>query len=1270
MKIVIKLFARKFFLILIQLIISIQIFAYDWPMWRYDAERTASSPEQLPDELYLQWTRHYSPREMVWDDPLNHDLMQYDKVFEPIVIGNTLYIGFNDQDKVVAINTNTGKEIWTYYANGPVRLPMAYYNNRIYFTSDDGHLYCLSARKGKLIWKFRGGPSERKILGNKRLISAWPARGGVVIEDGVVYFAASIWPFMGTFIYAIEAKSGNIIWKNDGTGSQFMQQPHGGAFAFGGVAPQGAMVISKNKLLVPGGRSVPACFDKNSGELLYYHLNRYNKTGGAFVCANNDYIINHFRDRNTHLYKLNDGTKVEAVTLEKYPALGEEQYYFSGNSITARNAKNPKIVEWILPVDASGDLIKAGSTLYAGGKNRITAVRLTTDGKPEILWEITIRGEVGRLVAANGKIFAVTLDGKILAFGGQKVNPVDLFSSTGNIEISNKTKQKAQMILAETGIKEGYSLYFGPGKGDLLAAIALASDLNIIAVEPDNSNILELRKRFDKMGIKANKVAFIQGTPETIDFATYFSSLTIIENLSNFPSDSGTVLLEKIYAVTRPFGGKIWIEGPVDRLAEYSESINKGVYEGLQIEKDHVNRLLLNRAGPPKGSSNWTHQYGSMANTIKSDDELVKLPLGILWFGGNSNMDVLPRHGHGPPEQIMNGKLIIEGMNSISARDVYTGRVIWKTEFTSLGTFGTYYNESYADDPLDPFYNQEHIPGANSRGTNYIVTPDLVYVVQGITLHVLDIETGEIIKSVRRPDKLRWGYLGVSGDHLVAGANFVKYTALLRDKLKNREELWNYLALIDSKDYRTGGKYNYNQCASDYLVVMDRHTIREKWKAKSNNGFIHNAIVSDGKRLYYLDKMPAAITNMLERRGICLEVNYTLAALNIETGDTLWQKTGNVFGSWLGYSSEHHILLQATRPSRDMLAGESGKRMIAYHADDGTVIWDKEIQYYNPPILHGDRIIVESSAYSLLTGDQIQRQDPITHEKIPWKYTRYYGCNYNIGSENLLSFRSGAAGFYNLKTDGGTGNFGGFKSGCTSNLIAANGVLNAPDYTRTCACSYQNQTSLSLIHMPELEYWTHNSFLWSGQPVKQVGINFGAPGDRMAENNTLWLDYPSEGGNSPDIPVKVNFAMLDTSAAKTYASSAFQESTDQTGYFRSNSYGIKTKEYSWVGASGVSGFSEIEITLAKEPMENATYTVKLFFTETINLESGDRLFDIIIQEKPVLSNFDIVKEATGAKRLIVKSFKGIKVKDKLIIQCKSSTPGKPPLLNGIEMIME
>ena len=125
----------KFKIAVIALIISVSpilTFAEDWPTWRYDAGRTASSIEELPDNLYLQWTKHYTKREQVWDDPLNNDLMQFDKVFEPIAVGKTLYMGFNDQDKVIAINSESGKELWSYYADGPVRLPISYSNDKIY----------------------------------------------------------------------------------------------------------------------------------------------------------------------------------------------------------------------------------------------------------------------------------------------------------------------------------------------------------------------------------------------------------------------------------------------------------------------------------------------------------------------------------------------------------------------------------------------------------------------------------------------------------------------------------------------------------------------------------------------------------------------------------------------------------------------------------------------------------------------------------------------------------------------------------------------------------------------------------------------------------------------------------------------------------------------------------------------------------------------------------------------------------------------------------
>ena len=144
-------------------------------MWRYDAGRTARSPEKLPAALHLQWTRCYGPRTPVWEDPLNQDLMPYDRIFEPVVAGGRMFVAFNDSDKVVALDAETGDELWTFYADGPVRMPPVAWHGHVYFASDDGCLWCVEAASGKLRWQFRGGPSPRKVLGNRRLISAWPA---------------------------------------------------------------------------------------------------------------------------------------------------------------------------------------------------------------------------------------------------------------------------------------------------------------------------------------------------------------------------------------------------------------------------------------------------------------------------------------------------------------------------------------------------------------------------------------------------------------------------------------------------------------------------------------------------------------------------------------------------------------------------------------------------------------------------------------------------------------------------------------------------------------------------------------------------------------------------------------------------------------------------------------------------------------------------------------------------------------------------------------
>ncbi len=213
---------------------------------------------------------------------------------------------------------------------------------------------------------------------------------------------------------------------------------------------------------------------------------------------------------------------------------------------------------------------------------------------------------------------------------------------------------------------------------------------------------------------------------------------------------------------------------------------------------------MITRTGSLQGASPWTHNYGNIANTVKSDDQLVKAPLGILWFGGNSNLDVLPRHGHGPGEQVIDGRLIIQGINSISARDVYTGRVLWKREFEKLkdDSWMVYYDETYDEEnPLVTKYNQVHLPGANARGTNFIATKEYVYLIEGNKCNLIDIKTGEIIKVFTSGDdnSRELGYIGVYDDLLIIGNNFAEFEGLENDSIRIKEPKYTDYNLTASR---------------------------------------------------------------------------------------------------------------------------------------------------------------------------------------------------------------------------------------------------------------------------------------------------------------------------------------------------------------------------------------------------------------------------------------------------------------------------------------
>ena len=231
---------------------------------------------------------------------------------------------------------------------------------------------------------------------------------------------------------------------------------------------------------------------------------------------------------------------------------------------------------------------------------------------------------LGRLIAANGMLIAVTLEGDILAFGNKKVKPAKWTSVAKRPKIPVRAEQKAHHLLRESGITEGYAVCFTSGNSDLLTALALNSKLNIIAVEQDARRVKKFRSKLDEMGMRADRVAIIHGTLETIDFAPYFSSLTIIEDIDHSGFVQSQDFIRKAHAITRPFGGKIWLGGQDETMASFAKQVKTNAYDGLVIDQHHRDVLILTRAGAPKGAANWTHQYGSMANTVKSDDDSQK----------------------------------------------------------------------------------------------------------------------------------------------------------------------------------------------------------------------------------------------------------------------------------------------------------------------------------------------------------------------------------------------------------------------------------------------------------------------------------------------------------------------------------------------------------------------------------------------------------------------------------------------------------------------
>jgi len=176
-------------------------------------------------------------------------------------------------------------------------------------------------------------------------------------------------------------------------------------------------------------------------------------------------------------------------------------------------------------------------------------------------------------------------------------------------------------------------------------------------------------------------------------------------------------------------------------------------------------------------------------------------------------------------------------------------------------------------------------------------------------------------------------------------------------------------------------------------------------------------------------------------------------------------------------------------------------------------------------------------------------------------------------------------------------------------------------------------------------------------PVRHLGINFGAPGDRKAEDGTLWLEWPANQGPSPEVDLEMH--------------------PQNPAFFNHDAYWVRSRKHNWIVASGVSGVFDFTLRLAEDYQstdlsKGRPYEVRLYFLEPKDLKPGERLFDVTIQGQPALRRFDIMGEAGGSRIAVVKVFTGIPIKETLKVEFTPTedSPLAEPVICGIQVIAQ
>ena len=1180
------------------------------------------------------WAAPAAPDESRWALPIT-------------AAGDSLFFTSHD-GRIVCLSASTGEVRWQFLTGAAVTQAANFYDGRVYAGSDDGYVYCLNADTGKLIWKYKAAPADRWFISYGRMSSLWPVRTDVMVDSGVAYFAAGVFPHDGVYAHAARADNGAPVWQKGGV-------PYGG----GGVS--GYPILTADMYHCP--------LDQKG----FNRSPMFRRTDGVY-----DWTAADPEKSQVHFGK-GDGRETQDLGVFR------DGVQYMGSWAKKRNPDGKETTLWSANADRWYDpskCILAGDTLFyladdkgiwgaphpKGGEGGAVVARNAVNGQQ--VWTFDFTERPHDIIAANGRLFVSTRSGTIYCFAphgaaksvvAAKPNVIDEplspqpFADSKNIEAS---KLAAQGVANAAGVKAGYAVVLDCEDGALAYQLATTTDLYVVAVFADAEKAQAARERFAKADLHGSRVAVWHGRPgerlpvpsKVADLVTSEAALaggalpvSLDEVTRMLKPIRGTALFLALGKKQAPEGWQAAIQAPGLRLGMIAASPDgvpaapsRGSGEsapGLRLAGGSapVPATQLLGSGEP-GIASWTQfpsgdnwcvkfvrpplpragiwggTRGGPDNTNNSHDAALKGPLGVVWYGAPS-----VRTGNYAPPLLAGGVLLcaIDG-DTLAAHDQYNGRRLW--EHTDGGI------------------------GASVLG-NGVAGGDLLYTIHGGRCLRFELYKGGAPVAVPAPfEGATWTTVAVSRD----GKTLWGAARRTDDK---KQVLWAGIFAIDTQSGRTLWKSGGPDAIAEARAAGKTQVkLWQSWNAIGDGRMYIIGPIEDQTRQQAIDETRAYLAKHypkeIETFDKEVKANQrqlrTLTAIDAQTGAHLYDH---------GIDMTHHGFFAAhkgfvigmtsqgvNRHLKNPVGGPPSQGLGVWDGKTGQLVWKRPGDYTYTPVVTGDTIYAEPWAYDLKTGARVKRIHPVNGQETDFCWLRKgKHCGGYNGSEYFLFGRNMGVGYYDTLRDNGMYTFWHSRVACATDVATGGGMMIKPPYALGCSCPWSLPFTVALApaeYEPEASF--EMSLIGEALPVKHVRLNFGAEGDRRDQQGNLWI-RPGRPPHGLYKHIEINYMPTWTRYDGVKDFQAFVR--------RSNVHTeIADTDLDFVFASGERGIQRCVIPLTRPEDPKADYTIRLGFCGLPGEKVGQRVFDIRINGKNVEEKFDALKAAGRPDQAIWREF--------------------------------